>query len=273
MVSINNTAGNSAVLASLRQINKDIATNQTRIGTGLKINNYSDNAALYTTAQSIRTSVKTQETLSSNIGLSKARADAAGAGLDKIANILTKISDIATTTTATSTAAEVSIASSKITSYLSQITALTASSGFQGTNLIKGSATETVKLSTETGASIAFAGADLETGTAYADMKTDAVGATTGTLIAALSTKVTAALAEVVGLQAQVSSFSEMLGSQLDFQTTLKGINEAALSSIVDANLEEESAKSTALQVKQQLAYQALSIGNSSAQNVLRLFQ
>ena len=77
----------------------------------------------------------------------------------------------------------------------------------------------------------------------------------------------------MVGLQAKVSSFSEMLGSQLDFQTTLKGINEAALSSIVDANLEEESAKSTALQVKQQLAYQALSIGNSSAQNVLRLFQ
>ena len=47
----------------------------------------------------------------------------------------------------------------------------------------------------------------------------------------------------------------------------------SALSSLLDADLTEESAKITALQTQQQLAYQALAITNSSAQNVLRLFQ
>ncbi|BDA84657.1 flagellin [Aureimonas sp. SA4125] len=271
MVSINATAANSAVLSSLRQINRDIATNQTRIGTGLKINSYSDNPALYSTAQNIRSDIKAQDALSSNIGLSKARADAANAGLDKIADILTKMSDVASTTTATSTASEVAVASAKIASYFTQVTAIVASSGFQGSNLLKGSATENVALSNESLAQIQFSGADIETGTAYSLLA--AADSATGTDIAALSTLIDNTLAEVVGVQAGVASFSDMLGSQLDFQSTLKGINEGALSSIVDANLEEEAAKSTALQVKQQLAYQALSIGNSSSQNILRLFQ
>ncbi|MBB6167626.1 flagellin-like hook-associated protein FlgL, partial [Chelatococcus composti] len=41
----------------------------------------------------------------------------------------------------------------------------------------------------------------------------------------------------------------------------------------VDANMEEESTKLQALQVQQQLGIQALSIANSSMQNVLSLFR
>jgi flagellin len=278
MVSINNTAGNSAVLASLRQINADIATNQTRIGTGLKINKYSDNPALYATAQSIRADIKSQDTLSANIGIVKARADAASAGLDKISEILTKMGELASSVAGSAAgSSEVLAAKSKFTAYQTQMEAIASSSGFQGKSFLKNTTagyTDTVKLSNETDADIAFTGEiDASAGANMALLDTAISGATTGDAISGLSDEITAALGEIVALQASVSSFSEMLGSQLDFQTTLKGINESALSSIVDANLEEESAKSTALQVKQQLAYQALSIGNSSAQNVLRLFQ
>jgi flagellin len=45
------------------------------------------------------------------------------------------------------------------------------------------------------------------------------------------------------------------------------------LGSIVDADLAEESAKLQALQVKQQLGVQALSIANSSPQILLSLFR
>jgi flagellin len=42
---------------------------------------------------------------------------------------------------------------------------------------------------------------------------------------------------------------------------------------LVDADMNEESTRLQALQVKQQLGIQALSIANSSSQSILSLFQ
>lgn len=272
MVSINNTVANSAVLASLRKINSDIAVNQTRIGTGLKISKSSDNPALFATAQGIRSDIRAQEKLSADIGISKARADAAVAGLDKITEIVNKIKDISADATANNAAGStLTAATGKIAAYLTQIGAIASASGFQGKNFLNSAVAENVKLSSETGAQISFTGEVFASQTDVAAL----IGASNTTLahVTAIDGLADTALEHIATLQASVTAFSETLGSQLDFQTTLKGINETALSSIVDANMEEESAKSAALQVKQQLAYQALAIGNNSAQNVLLLFR
>ena len=45
------------------------------------------------------------------------------------------------------------------------------------------------------------------------------------------------------------------------------------MSSLVDADMNEESTRLQALQVQQQLGVQALSIANQSSQQILRLFQ
>jgi flagellin len=42
---------------------------------------------------------------------------------------------------------------------------------------------------------------------------------------------------------------------------------------LVDADMNEESTKLQALQVKQQLGVQALGIANSSSQSIMQLFQ
>ena len=273
MVSINNAAGNSAVLASLRQINRDITTNQTRIGTGFKINSYSDSPTLYATAQSIRSDIKGQDKLSADIGIAKARADTAAAGLEKITDILSKIKEVADeATTNGATGSALNIAVGKIASYQKQLTAAADAGGFQSTNLLKSAVAVDVQLTSDTDAKLTFTPQDITVaGTAFGLV---VAGDNTSLAdVTAMSGLADNALEYIATYQAKVATFSEGLGSQLDFQTTLKGINETALSSIVDANLEEESAKSTALQVKQQLAYQALSIGNSSSQNILRLYQ
>ena len=48
---------------------------------------------------------------------------------------------------------------------------------------------------------------------------------------------------------------------------------QTGMGSLVDADLEEASARLQALQVQQQLATQALSIANQAPQNVLSLFR
>ena len=272
MVSINTTASNSFVLASLRQTNKDLAATQTRIGTGLKINSASDNASVYATAQSIRSDLKTQSSLTSGISIAKARSDAAVAGLDKITDLLTQMQSLSDDAAANPPASVTGVAN-KIKALQTQITAVANASGFQGKNFLTDTgATQTVKIGSDTGATLAVT--TLDAADSGSDLGLAVAGATTNQSdVAAISALATTALTYVAGYQATLATFSSGLDAQLDFLKTLDGVKQAALSSLVDADMEEESAKVTALQVKQQLAYQALAIGNSSASNVLALFQ
>jgi flagellin len=272
MVSINSVSSNSAVLASLRQVNKDLSVTQTRIGTGLKINSASDNAALYATAQSIRADIKTQSTLSAGISVAKARSDAAVAGLDKITDLLTQMQTLSNDA-ANTPPGDVSGVANKIKALQTQITAVANASGFQNKNFLTDTAaTQSVQIGSD-------AAAILSVGTIDAEVSTSLLGiaivapTTNQSDVAGVAAKATAALNYVAGYQATLSTFSAGLESQLDFLTKLDGIKNSALSSLVDADMEAEAAKVTALQVKQQLAYQALAIGNSSASNVLALFQ
>ncbi len=60
---------------------------------------------------------------------------------------------------------------------------------------------------------------------------------------------------------------------QQSFVSSLMDAMESGISQLVDADMNEESTRLQALQVKQQLGIQALSIANSSSQSILRLFQ
>jgi flagellin len=60
---------------------------------------------------------------------------------------------------------------------------------------------------------------------------------------------------------------------QQSFVDSLMDAIEGGISQLVDADMNEESTRLQALQVKQQLGIQALSIANGSSQSILRLFQ
>lgn len=57
------------------------------------------------------------------------------------------------------------------------------------------------------------------------------------------------------------------------FVKNLIDANSRGIGQLVDADLNEESAKLKALQTQEQLALQALGIANSSTQNILRMFE
>ncbi len=60
---------------------------------------------------------------------------------------------------------------------------------------------------------------------------------------------------------------------QTDFISSLSDSLKTGIGALIDANMEEASARLQALQVQQQLGIQALSIANQSPQNVLSLFR
>lgn len=68
-------------------------------------------------------------------------------------------------------------------------------------------------------------------------------------------------------------SSEKRLENQQDFISKLTDSLKSGIGSLVDANLEETSARLQALQVQQQLGTQALSIANQAPQNILALFR
>jgi flagellin len=122
---------------------------------------------------------------------------------------------------------------------------------------------------------------DIQTNLAGNASKIKTTVATMDITAAAVDTKIIAAYMKIVDATSQqlltgasvLGSMSTLLKSQQDFTQQLMDINTSSIGSLVDANIEEESTKLKALQTQQQLGVQALSIANSSSQNVLSLFR
>ncbi|CCM74428.1 Flagellin domain protein (fragment) [Rhizobium mesoamericanum STM3625] len=74
-------------------------------------------------------------------------------------------------------------------------------------------------------------------------------------------------------LGSQLGSLQQRVDIQTDFVSSLSDSIDSGIGRLVDADMEEESSKLTALQTQQSLAIQSLSIANSSSQNILQLFR
>ena len=84
---------------------------------------------------------------------------------------------------------------------------------------------------------------------------------------------VDAGLKAMTSVAAKLGSISTRIDLQTDFVSKLSDSVESGIGKLVDADMEEESSKLSALQTQQQLAVQSLSIANSSSQNILSLFR
>lgn len=82
-----------------------------------------------------------------------------------------------------------------------------------------------------------------------------------------------AMLQDVVKWTSHLGAAQQRISMQEDFVVKLSDSVESGVSRLVDADMEEASARLQALQTQQQLAVQSLQIANSEPQKVLALFQ
>jgi len=81
------------------------------------------------------------------------------------------------------------------------------------------------------------------------------------------------AIQEMTTAATDLGASKKRIDLQKDFVGALMDSIDRGISTLVDADMNEESTRLQALQVQQQLGIQALSIANSSAQNILSLFR
>jgi flagellin len=82
-----------------------------------------------------------------------------------------------------------------------------------------------------------------------------------------------AGVKELATVASNLGAVKSRISLQQDFVKSLMDALDRGVGTLVDADMNEESTRLQALQVKQQLGIQALSIANSQTQNILRLFQ
>ncbi|MDP1913957.1 flagellin [Brevundimonas sp.] len=265
--SINTNAGALVALQSLNATSRELDTVQNRVNTGLKVASAKDNGAIFAIASGLRAEQGALNSVKNSIQRGQSVIDVALAAGDTITKALEEQKGLAV-------AIQSSVAGSAAeTAYLAdfnalgtEITAALAGANFDGINLFSaGSATNNLVVQTGTASTYTVHGA--------AAAATTVSTATTATRTTATAANVETANTAFAAKLGTLGSNSKSLERQLTFTSKIQDALEAGVGNLVDADLAKESARLTALQTKQQLGVQALSIANQSSSILLGLFR
>ena len=283
--SINTNRGALVALQTLNSTNKSLETTQNRVNTGMKVSSAKDNGAIFAIATSQRAEMGAQDAVKQSLQRGQSIVDVALAAGETVVDALSEMKNL-------SVSIQDAVADSDtekklmadFDSLAKEVHTALAGATFDGVNLFKAN-TDAIQVTTNTGAannkfdlkaasgaasadSLAFGGtADGAAGTwtaatAAADKRTAYTAANVETAINAFTTTL-----------ADLGTKSKSLDRQMSFVGKMQDALETGVGNLVDADLAKESARLTALQTKQQLGVQALSIANSSSSMLLGLFR
>ncbi len=141
---LTNMSAMSAV-QSLAATQKSLASVQNEISTGLAVSSAEDNAAYYSIAQTMRTSVSNLSAVSSSLNLGSSVVSTATAATGQVTSILQSISaDLVTAKSNVGNATTQSYLNTAITALNQQLGSIVSSASFNGTNLLDGSSGSSV---------------------------------------------------------------------------------------------------------------------------------
>ncbi|WP_209427289.1 flagellin [Pararhodobacter sp. SW119] len=273
---------NSAMVAlqTMKQINKNMGQVQSQISTGMKVATAKDNAAVWAIAKVMETDQTAFKTIQSNLNVADATVSVARNGAEQITNILKEMKELAIGG-ANDAADHVKI-ETDILAKKAQITSIINASQLNGVNLLKtnpvagetsynvlGSLDRTNGTVATAPGNITVASANFEGGLDLTSVAAITDRATALTAIGTIEALVDIA---IVGA-ANLGSAGKRISDQAEFIGKLSDSLKAGMGALVDADMEEASARLQALQVQQQLATQSLSIANQQPQNILALFR
>ncbi|GAA0201977.1 flagellin [Brevundimonas nasdae] len=270
--SINTNGGALVALQTLNATNKALETTQNRVNTGLKVSSAKDNGAIFAIATSQRAEMGAQDAVRQSLQRGQSIVDVALAAGDTVTSALNELKGLAV---AIQDAAAGSDTANKLNadfdSIVKEIGSALGGAKFDGVNLFNANAAAIQVTTNTSGGKF-----DLKAITATATDPTKATGAGAydfATLTDRTAANVDKAINSFASTLADLGTKSKSLDRQMTFVNKLQDSLETGIGNLVDADLAKESARLTALQTKQQLGVQALSIANSSSQILLGLFR
>jgi flagellin len=274
--SVNTNVGAMVALQNLNATNSELSQTQSRINTGKRVGSVKDNGAIWAIAQNQRAASNSLNAVRESLQRGQSTVDVAVSAGETVSDLLIQMKEKALAASDTTLDVESRTAlNDDFISLRDQISKAVANAEFNGANMLLGAGGATVAaIANADGTSVITVLAqpmDLGTGA----LATIGATATLGTasesaaMILSLNTAITA----VSSALSKLGTGSKSLASHLVFVNKLQDTVDAGIGNLVDADLAKESAKLQALQTKQQLGIQALSIANQSSSTLLSLFR
>jgi flagellin len=272
--SVNTNVGAMVALQNLNATNYELMTTQSRINTGKKVNNAKDNGAVWAIAQNQRATSNALNSVMGSLQRGQSMVDVALSAGESISDLLVTMKEKALAAADTTLTTESRDAlDQEFRSLRDQITKVVTNAEFNGGNMIKASGTTIKALANADASSVITVNAqDLSLGGAALTGLSATSSISTGTTATAMIATLNTAIGKVSTALSKLGTGSKALGSHLKFIDGLQNSIDAGVGNLVDADLAKESAKLQALQTKQQLGVQALSIANQSSGILLGLF-
>jgi flagellin len=272
--SINNNQSAMTALSNLMSTQTQLAKTQNIISTGKKINTAKDNGAIWSIANTMQSKVTSLDSVKDSLNRAQSTIDVAMSAGQQVSDLLTqmKAKALAAADTSLDTTSRTAL-NEDFKSLRDQIKNVVTNADFNGINMVKSAGTALYALANDTGSSkITVAAEDLSLGGANVTLSAAASFTTAATASAYIAT-IDTDLTNVNTALTKLGTGSNALASHLNFVGSLQSSLTTGISNLVDADMAKESATLQALQTKQQLGVQALSIANSSTSIMLSLFR
>ena len=273
-LSVHTNTSAMIALQNLNKTNEDIQGVQNRINTGLKVAGAKDNSSVYAVAQGMRSDIGAYGSVCSSLDRAVSIGDVAMAAGESISDLLIQMREKATA------ALDPSIDTFSRQAYdsdfkqlLDQVRVVLNNAEFDGANLLDGSQTNGIAFLADADAtrSVTLGGQNMSISGSIVTLANNASLGTV-TLSANVLTAIQTSLDNVNQALANLGSDLKKIEAHRTFVGKLTDSLTKGVGNLVDADLAKESARLQALQVKQQLGVQALSIANSEPQIILNLF-
>jgi flagellin len=272
--SVNTNLGAMVALQSLNRTNEALNSTQKRVSTGYRVSDAKDDGAAFAVAQSVRADVAGLTAANEQLGGVKGVLDTALAGLRKVSDTMIKVREtlvrLADDTLNTDQRAQYE---AQYEALRTQITNFIEDSTYNGRTLLSTAAPAGGDITTtrnEAGTTYTLTAVDGAATMIVAAAPTDAAGAQAALGAGGDWGAVNTIIANALN---QYGSDARYVDAQIGYNRDKLDALDGGLGALIDADLAKESARLQALQIRQQLGTQSLSIANQAPQSLLSLFQ
>lgn len=282
--SVNTNVAASIALQSLELTNAQLAGVQKQISTGYRVADATDDGAAYAIAERVRSDVGALSSANQQLGNVQGLLSTTVSSLNDVSHTLSSARDVLVKL------ADSNTSGTERTQYIQQYNSLVANiktnfqdAAYSGKSLIgdltgsSGSFGSVGVIRNEVGASYSigtFSGSAFYGSIAFTSTQLSAATTVDGLISA------TATSGAFINKLNQLGTELNTYGASVNYVTNQVNFNNDKITalnngvgSLVDADLAKESAQLQALQIRQQLGTQALSIANQAPQSLLSLFK
>jgi flagellin len=268
---------NSAMvaLATLNEVNRGLNETQNRVSSGLAIRSGKENAAYFAISETMKGDSGMFKAINEGMTATKNSVATARLGAETVSDIAQQM--VERIAFAQSDGINKADVQSELVALAANMQSAIDQATFNGDDLVGAAAATVTVVSGITRAGGTFATTSMTFDSVNLQAIQTALAAVdvtnTGTTMAAKLVVAEGLLDASITAATSMGVAEKALEGQMEFIDSLTDTLDSGVSSMVDADMEQEAARLQALQVQQQLATQSLSIANRAPQNVLSLFR